>query len=151
MGTYLNKIIFFIFLFLLLLPSFAGKAICQNQEIAIIVHPENPITQITERHVSDIYLGRRKTFPNGKPVFPLEHERNAPLRRLFFSLINGMDIKRVNAYWTRLQFSGNVLPPLALDNDTAILEAVQTDLFAIGYVDATHLDESVKAILILGQ
>ena len=104
---------------------------------------------MTARQVSDIYLGRRKTFPTGEPVFAFEHKSDAPLRKAFYQLLNGMDIKRVNAYWVRLQFSGNVIPPPTIEDDMEVLEVIRKTPNAIGYINTTHLDESVKDVLLL--
>lgn len=119
------------------------------EEVAVVVNLKNSIEKMTPEQVSDIFLGRHRTFPSGDPVLVLERERNSPLRKKFFQSLNGMSLRRLNAYWARLQFSGEVQPPPTLGNSRDILQAVRKNPNAIGYVDAAIVDDSVRVVLIL--
>ncbi len=116
-------------------------------EPVVIVNRENPVEQLSPREISDIFLCRRRSFPSGAPVFVIEEKRNGPLRETFFRLLNGMTLKRLNTYWARLQFSGEVQPHPSLPHSRDILAAVRENRDAIGYVDEGSLDGSVKVIL----
>lgn len=116
-------------------------------DLVVIVHPENPVIRLSHKQVSDMFLGRRRAFPTGNSVLVLEAHRNSAIREIFFLRLNGMTLKRLNAYWARLQFSGNVHPPPEMENSRAVLEAVRQNQSAIGYVDAAILDNSVKPVL----
>jgi len=71
------------------------------------------------------------------------------LRESFFRSLNGMSVIQLNAYWARLRFSGEVLPPKGLADSRAVLEAVGSNRNAIGYVDAAVVSSSVKVVLLL--
>lgn len=116
-------------------------------EIVVICHLDNPVKALSARQVSDIFLGRSRTFPGGAGALILEHRRDARMREEFFRALNGMTLKQLNAYWARLQFSGEVQPPQSLDDSAAVLEAVRKDAAAIGYVDAAAVDNSVRVVL----
>lgn len=122
-------------------------------ETVVIVHPSNPVHSMTSREVSDLYLGRSRAFATGAqteslPAFIYEYPADSPLREKFFRALNSMSISKLNAYWARLRFSGEVLPPLALADSHAVLDAVSRDQKAIGYVDASAVrDASVKIVL----
>lgn len=116
-------------------------------EVAVVVNRENPVQSLTPRQVSDMFLGRRRTFPSGGSVLILEQDRDCSLREDFFRLLNGMTLKRLNAYWARLQFSGEVQPPPVLPDTMAVLEAVRNNPTAIGYMDSASVDLSVRVIL----
>jgi len=116
-------------------------------DLVVIVHPDNPMTRISRKDVSDMFLGRQRTFPTGDPALVLEANRNSSIRETFFLRLNGMAIKRLNAYWARLQFSGNVQPPPEMENSQAVLEAVRRHQNAIGYINAGILDDTVKSVL----
>jgi ABC-type phosphate transport system substrate-binding protein len=126
---------------LLSLPAAAGA------DIAVIVHNDNPVRSMTARQVSDLYLGRARTFSSGELAAIYEQPADSPLRESFFHLLNGIDIKRLNAYWARLRFSGEVLPPVSLPDSRAVLAVVRRDRNAIGYVDPAVLDGSVQVVL----
>jgi len=121
-------------------------------EIVVIVNQKNPVQTMTPRQISDLYLGRTRHFDTGKGNASLaavvyEQPKNSPLREAFFHALNGMSVDRVNAYWARLRFSGEVLPPKTLTDSLAALETVQRDRNAISYVDSSVVSKSVKIVL----
>ncbi|MBF0204971.1 MAG: hypothetical protein HQK67_11860 [Desulfamplus sp.] len=154
-----NLFVLFVSISFWLLPS---QALAGNKEdikgnnkedikdIAVVVNIENKnVEHLTSKQISEIFLSRRRTFPSGDPVVVLEQEWNGAIREAFFRLLNGMTLKRLNAYWGRLQFCGEVQPPAIMPNDMAMLDAIRNNSQAIGYISTVYLDESVRAILIL--
>lgn len=130
-----------------LLPGLPARA-----DVAVIVHPESPVRTLTAREVSDLYLGRVRGISVAglaQPVTPRLYEPSAqaPVREAFFRHANGMSLRQVDAYWARLRFSGQVLPPVALDDSRRVIWAVGHDPSAIGYVDADAVDPSVRVVL----
>lgn len=116
-------------------------------EVAVVVNIDNPVSAMTPNQVSDYFLGRSRTFKNGSDALIFEQPRESPIRADFFRLLNGMSIKQLNAYWARLQFSGEIQPPPTLNDSRAVLAAVRKNRNAIGYVDAAVLDNSVRVVL----
>lgn len=122
-------------------------------EVVVIVHPDNPVQTMTPRQVSDLYLGRSRfigTHQKGSslPAIIYEHPADSPLREVFFRSLNGMTLSQLNAYWARLRFSGEILPPVALGDSRAVVDAVRRNRSAIGYVDASAISgASVKIVL----
>lgn len=118
------------------------------EEIAVVVNINNTVKSLTSREVSDIFLARRKIFPSsGEVVFVVEQPQNSKLREEFFRLLNRMKLNQVNAYWARLQFSGDVQPPKALSNSQSVIKFIKNNRYAIGYIDAGSVDASVHVIL----
>ncbi|MBK7002627.1 MAG: hypothetical protein IPH35_22535 [Rhodoferax sp.] len=126
--------------------AFASPVV--HGEIVVVVALDSPLQQMTIREVSDIYLGRLKAAA-GEKLLVLDHPREGALRERFFKQVNGMDLRRLNAYWARLQFSGETQPPVSLDDSKSVLEMVRRNRHAIGYVDASAVDKSVRTVLTL--
>ncbi len=120
-------------------------------DIAVIVHRSNPVQAMTAREISDIYLGRSRTFKSGEFMNIYEQPLDSALREKFFHGLNGMNMKQLNAYWARLRFSGEVLPPVSLPDSLALLNVVRRDQNAITYVDAAVLDDSVRVVFLVKQ
>ncbi len=119
-----------------------------HADIAVIVAPNSPLQKLSIRDVSDIYLGRLKKI-SGESLLVLDHPKESLLRERFYKQVNGMDLSRVNAYWARLQFSGEDLPPISMSNDRSTLDMIRRNHLAIGYVDALAVDESVRTLLMI--
>ncbi len=121
-------------------------------EVSVIVHPDTPVRALTAEQVSDIYLGRSRSFDrnnssNMARITLLEQPDTSPIRAAFYRTLNGMSISRVTTYWARLRFSGQFLPPETLPDSRAILDRIKTDRSAIGYIESQQVDHSVKVVL----
>jgi ABC-type phosphate transport system substrate-binding protein len=122
-------------------------ALPAHGEIVVIAHPDCPLSGLTAKDISDLYLGRSRPFIDGEPVLILDQPRDSTLRRRFFSLVNGMDLRRVNAYWARLQFSGDTQPPLQVADSQSVIDVVKNNRNAIGYIDASAVTAAVRTVL----
>lgn len=127
-------------------------SLAAGADVVVIVHRDNPLQAMTAREVSDLYLGRARSFGNSEKkalasASIYEQSEDSPLRETFFRSLNGMTIKQLNAYWARLRFSGEVLPPEALPDSRAVVEAVKRDRNGIGYVHSSEVNDSVKIVL----
>lgn len=123
-----------------LLPSLAWG------DIFVIVSASNPIPAMSQKDVVDIYMGRKRTFPTGEYAFPLDMPRDGPLRQRFYAAMTGMSLSQVNGYWSRLVFTGQVLPPQPLPDTNTMLEVVRRNPGAIGYVDVKPHDPGIKVV-----
>ncbi len=132
---------------LLVALLWAGGA---QADIAVIVHADNPVQSLSARQTAELYLGRVRTFDTGQYAVVVDQGRDDPLRGRFFKDVSGMSIGQVTAYWSRLQFTGQVQPPRSLDGDAAVLDFVRRHPAAIGYVSSTALaDPKGKTVLVL--
>jgi len=135
--------IYIIIVNLISLPSFAT-------DIAVIVHPSNPISQMTIREVFDLYLGRTNTFAGTNIIAKIyDQPVNSKLRELFFYLLNGTNLRQVNTYLAIMRFSGDFIPPKNLENSQAIIDAVSNNTKGIGYIELTEANQTVKIVLTL--
>ncbi len=116
-------------------------------DLVVIVHPDNPVRALKRDQVSDLYLGRLFSFAPDKPAHILDQPRNSPLRKRFFEKLNGMPLLQLNAYWARLQFTGEVQPPFEVKDSQAIIDIVRSNPIAIGYIDAVLVPPSVRVVL----
>jgi ABC-type phosphate transport system substrate-binding protein len=127
---------------MLLLFASAAQA-----DVAVIVHAKNTVAPLSPREVQDIFLGRARTFPDGR--YALAIDQTSPLRAEFYQTLTGRPVEQINAYWARLLFTGQASPPLRLPDDESVLKTVRENEGAIGYVDASRVDKTVRQLLLL--
>lgn len=123
-------------------------ALPAHADIVVIAHPDCPVQTLSSQHISDLYLGRIRSL-DGTPLVAVDHPRDSELRSRFFHSLNGMDLRRVNAYWARLQFSGDIQPPRSLPDSKTVIEIVRRNPAAIGYVEASAVPANVRVLLTL--
>ncbi|MCB1936717.1 MAG: hypothetical protein KDF59_12310 [Nitrosomonas sp.] len=128
------------FVILALLPASVSA------DIVVIVNPANKIESLSKRQVVDLYMGRKSHFPNGTRPLRFDQPSNSNLRAVFYYQLTQMSLPSINAYWARLVFTGRASAPLALASDDEMLEVVEKNQHAIGYIDKKYLNDRVKVI-----
>jgi ABC-type phosphate transport system substrate-binding protein len=118
-----------------------------NADIVVIVNPKNPAAALTTEQVAAMYLGNTTTFPGGGPVALADQPEAAGIRGTFYQKATGRSVAQVRATWARITFTGKGTPPKELKSDADVKAFVAADPKAIGYVDSSALDGSVKAVL----
>ena len=127
--------------------ALALSAAAANAEVVVIVNPKNPAANMTAEQVAAIFLGNSTTFPDGGAVALADQPEAAGIRGDFYQKATGRSVAQVKATWARLTFSGKGAPPKELKTDADVKAFVAGDPKAIGYVDSSAVDGSVKAVL----
>lgn len=118
-----------------------------HAEVAVIANQRNSVESLTPKQVQDIFLGRTRTFPDGRYALPID--QSSALRAEFYQKLTDRPIEQINAFWARIMFTGQASPPLQLPDDAAVLKTVRENEGAIGYVEKSHLDKTVRVLLLL--
>lgn len=115
-------------------------------ELVVVVHPKNPADSLSRREVVDLFMGRTQYFADGSLVLRLDQPPQSQERQDFYRGLVNKSVAEVNAYWAKLLFSGRASPPQVVDNNKAVLAAVRDNKNAIGYMDSSAVDDSVKVV-----
>ncbi len=118
-------------------------------ELAIIAHPGTETGTLDTQNVRKLFLGERKSFPNGQHAVPFNHSIGSPDRKEFFSLVLGMPESAHKRHWKRKIAVGAGNSPAELSSYAAVLKSIATTPGSIGYIDASKVDDSVKVLLIV--
>ena len=113
----------------------------------LVVHAANPVTTLSRDNVTQIFLKKTTTWPNGQPIAPVDQRSDAPSRHAFSLSVLRRETHEVASYWNQMIFSGRALPPPTKGSDEEVLAFVRTNPNAIGYVDGeTPIGEGVKVV-----
>lgn len=115
-------------------------------EVVVVVSVKNPIASLTSSQVAHIFLGKSAAFPNGTPVMPLDQAEGSAIRNEFYSKVTGKSPAQLNAYWSKVIFAGDGLPPQAVANSEMVKKTLLNDPRFIGYLDRHALDQRVKIV-----
>jgi ABC-type phosphate transport system substrate-binding protein len=110
-------------------------------DVVVIVSAKNPASSMTAEEVSQIYLGKTNKLK------PIDNGDKSPARSQFYTKVTGKDEAQIKAIWSKLVFTGKATPPRELVSSADVVKAVAADPNAIGYVDKSAVDASVKVIL----
>lgn len=120
-----------------------------DARLVVIVSAKSALTALSENEVADIYLGRTSQLSGVREVIPIDLTDDAANRTKFYRLVCGKSPAQLRAYWSRLVFVGGGQPPREVPDTDAMKRLVASGTNAIGYIDSSQLDASVKAVLIL--
>jgi len=118
-------------------------------DITVIAHSNNEYENLTRKQVADIYMGRITSLPNGSIPLPLDYQGDSAVRTRFYQSITGKNMAQINAYWARLSFTGQANPPRRLADKAAILQVVEKNQDALGYVDNLAPETKVTPVMTL--
>jgi hypothetical protein len=93
--------------FLLLVALLASSPI--RAEILIVTSNRSGPIELTRDQAEKLYLGRSSTFSDGTPA-SLVDLPNGPVRDEFYLKLTGKNPSQIQAYWSRLVFTGRAFP-----------------------------------------
>lgn len=134
---------FFSISLLFVIGSFKPMA----NEISIIIHKDNPISQMTAGEVKLYWLRKiKKRWPEiNKNIKPADRKSKCAEQEVFYSKVLNMNATDVDVYFNQKQYESGDKPQDKLANDDAIINFVSEEPGAIGYVSSSSLSASDKA------
>lgn len=118
-----------------------------HAEVLVVTGADSPTITLSKNQISDIFLGKITSLPDGNSVTPVDQPESNPLRDEFYLKVANKSAAQAKALWAKLYFTGRGEPPHeARDNDD-IKKIVNSTRGAIGYIDQSAVDKSVKVLL----
>lgn len=118
--------------------------IIAGDAIAVIVNPENPVTQLTLKQISDIYSGKisnwKEVGGDDRPIVRLSRETNSGTHVYFLETV-----LRLGSKEDKTLFSTNTL---LLPSSEGIIAEVRQNPNAIGYDGLGYVPHDLKMIAI---
>lgn len=130
-----------------LLAMLLAAAMPAAADLVVVVNARSPAAQLSRDEVINIFLGRYRDLPGGKRAVPLDLPLTDPDRAKFYRLLVGKELAQINAYWSRLVFSGKTTPPLQTGGAGDTLRALAENSVAVGYLDRSRIDGNVRIVL----
>lgn len=125
------------------LPS----AVRADNDLVVVVAASSRVEHLSRTEVTHIFLGRFKKLPDGTKALPIDVK---PWRAAFYETLVGKSEAEINAYWARLTFSGQTVPPRQ-ESPADALQLVATVPGAITYVERRDVDKRVRVVLELSR
>lgn len=116
-----------------------------HASLVVIVHPDNPISSLPNASIRKIFLRKVKSFPDGSSSKPAELELGETREEFNASILKKTE-SSLSSYWARMLFSGKSRPPKQFNNPEELKSYVASHPDAIGYIDSSFADSSVKIV-----
>jgi len=116
-------------------------AITQVRAEEIVVIVNRAAAPISKEQLADLYLAK------GGALIPIDQAADSAIYVEFYKKATGRDTAQVKAIWSRVLFTGRGIPPKQLPDSAAVKKAVAANPKAVGYIEKSALDTSVKLAL----
>lgn len=114
-------------------------------EIVVVTHPDNT-SKFSQSVIKKIFLGKTKTFSNGRLCILLSPGPDDSARTAFNKEVLNKSSNQVHAYWSKMFFTGKGTPPQEMDSYKDIISAIEKNTDAISYIDASAVTSAVKVV-----
>ena len=138
------RLLFIVPLFLLMFTT--GYSYAQENSIVVVTSSKNQINELEKRELIDLYMGKYNSFANGASANPIDVVNDEELKAKFYKALVGLPLARVNAYWSRLKFSGRAKPPSMENSFKDIQKRLSSDASALAYVYASEVTDEMKVV-----
>ena len=133
---------------LILISAAANGA---QSDVAIIVNPVNPVSNLTLAELRKIYMGERQYWKASSPVVLLMRSRGSRERTVILMDVFQMSEEQYTQYWVaKVMRAESSDSPASLFSHGMIQEGVRGNAGAIGYVDMNDVRLGVKVLRING-
>jgi ABC-type phosphate transport system substrate-binding protein len=123
----------------ILILAMLAVARVRAEEIVVIVNPA--AAPISKEQLADLYLARSSA------LIPIDQTAGSAIYVEFYMKATGRDSAQVKAIWSRILFTGRGSPPKQLPDSAAVKKAVAANPKAVGYIERSAVDASVKVAL----
>jgi ABC-type phosphate transport system substrate-binding protein len=112
-----------------------------TDSIAVVVGAKSEIAEVTLDTLRELYLRRRRVWPDGSRVIPVNLPVDSDTRRRFSKRVLGRLPQDLSGYWDRMYFDG-IQPPVVLRTSEAVCAYLAVEPKAIGYVRLDEVDRN---------
>lgn len=127
----------------IVMTTLGAAALPASAEVVVIVSQKNPASRMFSEQASQFFLGKSNLFT------PVDLPESSAVRAEFYKKVADKDTAQVKALWSKLVFTGKATAPKEYASAAEVKKAVAADPKAIGYIEKSAVDDTVKVILTL--
>ncbi len=119
----------------MLLAAFASGPALAGEPVAVIVHRDNPVDNLSRQEIERIYINNVLSWPDGMAITIYDLATSDPLRYDFSYKVLDRTPARIAEQWAHLKITNQAKnPPLTIKSEALIIRRVSRQKGAIGYV-----------------
>lgn len=125
----------------LIAATLLAAALPALAEVVVVVNPKSAEAAMSKDEVAQFFLGKSSTMT------PIDQPEDAAIRAEFYKKVTDKEASQAKALWSKLVFTGKATLPKEVANSAAVKAAVAANPKAIGYMEKSAVDASVKVVL----
>ncbi len=117
-----------------------------SADLAVIVNSGYPVSSADNDAIAKVFLSKANALSGGGTLIPVDQSDGSAVRKDFYSKLANKNPAQMNAYWSKLIFTGQGQPPKAVGGDADVVNLVANNPNMIGYVHSSAVHKGVKVI-----
>ncbi|MEJ7597462.1 MAG: hypothetical protein WKG01_06090 [Kofleriaceae bacterium] len=131
---------------LLVLAAILAARVAMADELKVVVHPDNPVTEVSRSFLREAFLKKSTRWSRGEEIRPINLARKYSVRDRFTREVVKKTPAQLKSYWSQQIFSGKGVPPPEADTTTYVITYVLANKGAVGYLPADAETRGVKVV-----
>lgn len=140
----MRRLLYPLLMCFLLLLCFQVKA---EKQLAIIASKNSDISTLDEASLQAVFLGLLTKDPQLRTLKPVDLH-NSDDRDFFYQILVGRNRHQMQAYWSRMSFTGRGRPPTELEVKD-LIAALENNPRLIAYVPTDLVNDKVKVLMFI--
>ena len=135
----------------MLILTLLSASVLAQEPLAVVVNKATPVSKLSRSELIDLFMGKYVAFPDDSKAIPVELKGEHKIKVDFYQNLVGMPLSRVNAYWSRLRFTGRKRAAVFQPNENDLIAFIIANKQAIGYVPQSLITTDLKVVYILNE
>jgi len=136
---------------LVIAASLVG-ATARAGDVALIVNPANPEADVSSADLVNIFLQQQQHWRAGGRIYLILQETGSPEKALVLRRVYRMSDVQLKQFWLGKLYRGEIASfPRIASSNAAVKRIVAHAPHAIGFIDASAVDASVKRLKVDGR
>lgn len=121
-------------------------------DVAIIVNKQNPVSSVSLTELTKLLKQEKQYWEGGKKVYVILQEAGSNEKKIVLKRVYQMTDEDLKKYWLGKMFRGEIASfPKTLGSSEAVKRFISQVPNAIGFIDSSVVDSSVKALNVDGK
>jgi hypothetical protein len=130
----------------------ASSSVASASDVAIIVHPASPLALLSLADLARVFRLDQPRWKSGDHIDLVLQAVVSVKQEVILGRVYRMRDAELQAFWSKKVFHGELsVPPRLFAADVSVKSYVAAHPFAIGYIDASLADDTVKVVRIDGK
>ena len=144
-------ILFLVGSLVMVLQAPSTAQVSRGADIAVVVHPDTPVTDLSLSEVRKVFLGERQYWNSKLPVVLIIRAPVARERDVVLKVIYQMSEAQFKQYWVAKIFRAeSASPPKIVYSNDMQYELVSAMPGAIAFIDARNVRPGLKVLRVDG-
>jgi len=119
-----------------------------NAQVSVVVGKSSPHNKLSADEVKNIFTLSKTVWSSGSKIKLADQSKTSASKKFYGDFI-GMKESKVKSTQLKAVLTGKAPKPIRCSDDAAVKKAVNSNVNAIGFIESSNVDDSVKVLFVI--